>query len=754
MRLQTILFLTGIVYFFSTCSMKQETRQRISLSGTWEIAQGSIDEIPNEFSHTVPVPGLVDMSTPAFNEVGIESDLREVFWYRRTFSIEGDVPVIAQLKINKAKFSSGAILNGEPLGEHYPNFTPGYFDVSHTLKGNGEENVILIRVGADRSSNPDNIADGWDFEKTLYLPGIYDEVELILSGTPHIVRTQVAPDIEENEALIQTVIKNTGEKKSFQLNYSITEKQSGKVVTTATSNPIELAIGEEKTIQTRIAIPEAHLWCPEDPFLYSLQVSTGADDFQTNFGMRSFEVKEGYTYLNGKKYFLRGSNVTMYRFFEDPDRKSLPWDKEWVRDFHEKIKDMNMNSLRYCIGFPPEFWYDIADEVGILLQDEYPIWYLAGLDSPIMTALFGVSDPVELMKIFNAQLDEMEKQGNIEAVEELKRRMQMFKASDEGIENLDSEKLKQEFEDWMHERANHPSVVIWDAQNETHTVKTGEAIAGVRQFDLSNRPWDNGWEDAAEGEFYESHNYYLRENDFTVIGELSGDPTDDPNGRTVAWRPNTNNKAAIINEYGWLWLNRDGSPTTLTDNVYLRFLGENSTIEERRDLNINYLSALTEFFRCHRKCAGVLHFCTLGYSRPQAPRGQTSDHFMDIENLEFEPLFEKYIKYAFSPVGLMLNLWEKELEASDEMGLEVYVINDLYEGWEGDVKLRIEKEGIVVDEYSMNINVDALGQEILSYSVDLSLDPGDYKFIAELTNSKGEIVQSIRNVKIVTSVTE
>ena len=37
---------------------------------------------------------------------------------------------------------------------------------------------------------------------------------------------------------------------------------------------------------------------------------------------------------------------------------------------------MNWNSLRYCIGFPPDFWYDIADEVGFLIQDEFPIWYL------------------------------------------------------------------------------------------------------------------------------------------------------------------------------------------------------------------------------------------------------------------------------------------------------------------------------------------------------------------------------------------
>ena len=31
--------------------------------------------------------------------------------------------------------------------------------------------------------------------------------------------------------------------------------------------------------------------------------------------------------------------------------------------------------------------------------------------------------------------------------------------------------------------------------------------------------------------------------------------------------------ALILNEYGWLWLNRDGSPTELTKNLYPALLG-------------------------------------------------------------------------------------------------------------------------------------------------------------------------------------
>ena len=88
----------------------------------------------------------------------------------------------------------------------------------------------------------------------------------------------------------------------------------------------------------------------------------------------------GRALLNGQTYYLRGSNVCIYRFFEDAERGHLPWDREWVRKLHRRFKEMHWNSLRYCIGFPPELWYQIADEEGILIQDEFPIWYSAAKD--------------------------------------------------------------------------------------------------------------------------------------------------------------------------------------------------------------------------------------------------------------------------------------------------------------------------------------------------------------------------------------
>src|ERR1019366_960227 len=417
-------------------------RAVISLDGKWQIAEGNMSSSPTQFERRVPVPGLVDEARPPFAEVGVKSPRREAFWYRRTFQVKGEVPAVALLKVHKAAYGSRVFLNGVLLGEHLPSFTPGYFDARPALRGNGAVNQLVVRVGASREALPPTVASGWDFEKVRYIPGLFDSVELILSGTPNIVRAQVAPEIASQTIRVQAVVRNAGSKTTTQLRFKVREARSGRLAGEGLSEPIMLDGNAEQTVEVRLPIRHCRLWSPEDPFLYELETSTGADTLGTRFGMREFRLdhETGRAMLNGRPYFLRGSNVTLYRFFEDPQCADRPWREDWVRRLHRAFKGMHWNALRYCIGFPPESWYRIADEEGMLIQDEFPIW-----------------------------------QGN------------------QWPAQLKSDELIKEYAEWMQERWNHPCVVLWDAQNESVTVETGKAIQAVRGLDLSNRPWDNGY---------------------------------------------------------------------------------------------------------------------------------------------------------------------------------------------------------------------------------------------------------------------
>src|SRR5438067_1456545 len=45
-------------------------REVIPLDGTWQIAEGHMEQLPTSFEHSVPVPGLVSLARPAFVEPG------------------------------------------------------------------------------------------------------------------------------------------------------------------------------------------------------------------------------------------------------------------------------------------------------------------------------------------------------------------------------------------------------------------------------------------------------------------------------------------------------------------------------------------------------------------------------------------------------------------------------------------------------------------------------------------------------------
>ena len=697
--LLTIIFLLQVI----TGCRNEVKRRTISLEGTWKIAEGSMTEAPELYDHTVPVPGLISMATPAFKEVGpkvsdrrslIQDDtLRQAFWYYRTFNLDGPVPEVAIIKVAKAMFGTKVYLNGRDMGEHLPCFTPGYFDVKDALKTGINE--LRIRVGSCRNSIPPNIPDGFDFEKERYIPGIFDNVELILSGTPRIVTVQAAPEISDEQVRIQVRLKNKNKTDASRISFVVKETRSQKIAGKLTTNVNFSRNAEEKLVEVLFPIKSCRLWSPEDPFLYDLVVTTDGDKYETRFGMREFryDTLSGQTILNGKPYFMRGTNITLYRFFEDTACKDLPWNNDWVRKLHQSFKQFHWNGVRYCIGLAPEEWYRIADEEGILIQNEFPIWY-GGRGWCVW--------PAEL------KADELEK----------------------------------EYTEWMQEQWNHPSVVIWDASNETvshdgRTEEIAEAVKKVRSLDMSNRPWDNSYSNVrSPGDVMELHPYHFYDPGFSLKDIARADIN--PGGQS-----GKTNFMKIINEYGWLWLNRDGSPTTLTMDLYKNLLGENSTVNQRRHLYATYLAAETEFWRCHRQCAAVLHFTTLAYSRKD---GQTSDHFRDVGNVLYDDEFMKYMPDAFSPVGLMLDEWGDEIETGISHDFKIMVINDLEPEWEGKVWVRIFDQDRIISERSADINIPSFGQDSVRISLMTPVSPGTYTVIAFLERDKDKPVRSYREI--------
>ena len=147
----------------------------------------------------------------------------------------------------------------------------------------------------------------------------------------------------------------------------------------------------------------------------------------------------------------------------------------------------------------------------------------------------------------------------------------------------------------------------------------------------------------------------------------------------------------------------------------------------------------------------MLHFCGLGYARsgllPRPEGGATSDHFIDLEALTFEPHFEKYVRDAFSPVGIMLDFWKEKIEPGHTEDVKIILINDLPDEWQGEILLYIEEGKNNINEHVNVCTVPSLGKKTMSFNLNFPSRQGEYNLVAEIRVT-GEKVKSMRRFKI------
>ena len=702
-------------------------RVTLPLDGSWQIADSvAAEPAPRVFRATVAVPGLVHNATPPFADVdafdsrelvnnkiaqkllpesarvplpGVSRQARNYFWYRRSFLAPARRGA-ATLRVNKAQFGTAVWLNGKKIGEYPGCFSAGIFDLTPAIRWQGE-NVLLVRIGAHPGVLPANYPAGTDFEKLKWTPGIYDEVSLQLADDPLVDGVQVAPRIASGEILVETKLRNaSGMPVRFELKQAVRAWKGGQAAGAAPPQALTLAAGEARAVRQTLKVDAAHLWSPEDPFLYVLDTATGGDSASTRFGMREFryDTPTKRAYLNGRPYFVRGSNITLHRFFEDPESGTLPWDEAWVRKLLVDLpKQLHWNAFRFCIGPVPDKWLEIADEAGLLIQNEFFVW---------------TGEPTW------AQWPDR---------------------------SYDVPEMIRQYGDWMRDNWNHPSLAVWDANNETRDAVFGEKIIpALRPLDLSNRNWENSYnQPVGPDDPVEDHPYLM-------YGEaMGGEPFQMSDLEHRPGGPKEAPMAAhatILNEYGWLWLRRDGEPTLLTEKLYPKLLGPASTKDERLELNAYLLAGKTEYWRAHRNYAGILHFVYLSCSYPGV---FTADHFEDVKALRLNRWFADYMGEAMKPLGVYLSFFQPRVEAGKSRSYRVMMVNDLYRAERGELRLTFEAEdGRERARVSAPFELTPLGTLSRDLELTAPLAAGHYLLKATATSESGATTVSRRKVSI------
>lgn len=508
---------------------------------------------------------------------------------------------------------------------------------------------------------------------------------------------QVAPDIHKNEITVQAKIKVKPGTEIVQIKGKVTEWKSAKAVSSADKNVLVKGKNEQLATFT-FQVPDAKLWSPESPFLYTLNLSTGADQVTTRFGMREFrfDTSTKRAYLNGKMIFLRGSNITLHRFFDDSLCVNHPWNEQWVRDLLTDLpKKYHWNSFRFCIGPVPDKWFDIADEAGLLIQNEYFLWSYRPY--------------------------------------------------------WDKEILKKQLVNWMSDSWNHPSVAWWDINNETNEPADKPLttlIRELRPLDLSGRAWDNGYNlPDGDDDPVEDHNYKFYAKGYNPSVWNMQRFTDGMAEKTTN-APHPTAHACVLNEYGWLWLKRNGAPTLLTKNAY-DSIAPGISNSERQELYAYMLAAETEYFRAHRNYAGVLHF---DYLTGDFHGAITGDIFKNPGTLEPVPVYDDYFSEIFKPLGVYVNFFPKDVKTGTENEIQVMIVNDEYRRLSGNIEMKLhDEENNVVSSVSMPFSVAGLGQQSYMLHINMPSKPGNYMLHTTAVQPVGWKTLCRRKVNLVSS---
>jgi beta-glucuronidase len=127
-----------------------------------------------------------------------------------------------------------------------------------------------------------------------------------------------------------------------------------------------------------LAVPaNPELWSPERPRLYEVELSYGEDAVRDRIGFRDVRVEGEEILLNGKPIFLKG--VCLH---EDHVTLGKTTDEATIRAAIAHLKELHGNYLRLA-HYPHDLRFArIADEEGVLLWEELPVYWAVDFANP------------------------------------------------------------------------------------------------------------------------------------------------------------------------------------------------------------------------------------------------------------------------------------------------------------------------------------------------------------------------------------
>ena len=299
--------------------------------------------------------------------VGHDPSLRHyqgLMWYERRFDAAPLKPgQRAFLRFEAANYTAKVYLNGKAVGEHEGGFTPFSMEVTEVLRASNNQ----LTVGVDSTPQADGVPPPvTDWEN---YGGITRPMRLVI--TPGTFIDEAWVRLAKDGRIAATVTLDGAQAANREVHVRIAELGLDLAGRTDGQGVLKVSAPAPKRLAR---------WSPETPKLYDVVIQAGEDRLSDRVGFRTIETKGSEILLNGKPIFLRGISLHEEEFGDNPARAIS---EAGARALLAEIKQgLHGNFVRLAHYPHSEITTRLADEMGLLVWSEIPVYWLVDFGNP------------------------------------------------------------------------------------------------------------------------------------------------------------------------------------------------------------------------------------------------------------------------------------------------------------------------------------------------------------------------------------
>lgn len=283
--------------------------------------------------------------------------------YRRSFSLPASWRRAGRrvlLEFDAVSLVCVVRVNGRAAGEHAGAWSPFQFDVTDSVRAG--DNTIEVEVWKPGPRFPPRAwLAGFLPDACTTFGGIWQSTRLRSVRGPAVSRLRLAADRRGRLLLDVSIAGGSGERPSIAL-------LDARRRTVAHLEPRPAAGAGRWSAIARL--PGATPWSPETPTLHEAVIELPGLRVARRIGFRTMAARGDTVMLNGRARHLRG----VLDWGWQPEGIAPAFTRAEARERIARARALGFNLIKLCLFVPNEAVFDVADELGMPLWLELPMW--------------------------------------------------------------------------------------------------------------------------------------------------------------------------------------------------------------------------------------------------------------------------------------------------------------------------------------------------------------------------------------------